>query len=332
MKSITSKLITFNIVVAIFVSIVVITSACAPNVFVTKTEKAPASVVEVPFVQAKTGHIILNVSINQGGNKNFMVDSAAMMNMITSQALGELGLREEHLKKVPIIGWGGRMEIVRHIEFESVVFVPVTFRGLIVSIKEMPAVAEKVGMVVHGILGRPFFLLHDVEIDYPSKVIRLHPKGTFASKERHRGSMMHSFSFSGYKGLPLVKLMSSDGSALSMLVDSGCGKTVLNHKAAELFHADWENKEVLSLRIAKGIDGKPMQCRTYRFDSFKVGSLFNKSVPLEVCELKLMKVIEILAGGPEALVIVLGNDLLADRVLLFDANGEKVYISDPVNK
>lgn len=137
--------------------------------------QAPAAADTVPFQLLPSRHILVKAELNGKGPFNFIFDTGAPINLVSSRVAQKAGLKKSGGFS---LFSGPKPIIVKQFELG-----PVTAAHIPVLVMDHPTVEtisqafeEKVG-VIEGIIGYPFFARYAMTVDYQKRQLRLQPNG-----------------------------------------------------------------------------------------------------------------------------------------------------------
>src|SRR6185436_5031647 len=139
-------------------------------------------IVEIPF-DFDRNEIILQVKINGKGPFNMMLDTSTDPSTIELNTARELGLKLIPLGSPPV-GGGTAPRMVYGVYLPSIE-VGGEVGGLAANNVEavaidMSKISERLGKLLHGVIGHSVLNGRIVQIDYPHRVVRFYSKSPFA--------------------------------------------------------------------------------------------------------------------------------------------------------
>jgi hypothetical protein len=131
--------------------------------------------ITVPFELLKTGHIAVNVKVNDKGPYLIIFDTGAPMTVINNKLAKEAGLIAPDAKPaLPLFGAGGQAKMktmeVGDLKAEDV-------PAMIMDHPTVDALGKALEKPLYGIVGFPFFARYKTTLDYKKKEMTFVPSG-----------------------------------------------------------------------------------------------------------------------------------------------------------
>jgi hypothetical protein len=130
--------------------------------------------VVVPFERLKSGHVAIQIKVNDKGPFRVIFDTGAPMNLVTTKLAKETGILDDKVK-----GGGGPFGARGQFVMKTVEIGDVKVEKMTATVMDHPtlmAIAEKLGPL-EGIIGFPFFSRYRMTIDYQKSEMTLVPNG-----------------------------------------------------------------------------------------------------------------------------------------------------------
>lgn len=135
----------------------------------------PPKPVVVPFEILKSGHMAVQVKVNDKGPYTLIFDTGAPMSLVNNQLADEAGLFKGKLK-TPFAPFGSQGDVkIKKLEVGGQVAEDVT--AIVLDHPTVDLLAKGVGKKLYGIVGFPFFARFKMTLDYKAKTMTLVPSG-----------------------------------------------------------------------------------------------------------------------------------------------------------
>lgn len=238
-------------------------------------------VAELPVLN-ETGIPIVKAGIN-GTPVAFIVDSGARMSIIGRSSADALRLPVSFENHHIIIGIGGATfapdATVGRLSLGEGVARNITF----ITAGEF---GQQVGgLPVVGLFGGDFLANYDVEFDLPAHRIGLYSEQHCGAHFRPWADAFYEQKFDLNNATEIDLDASLDGRTITLQLDSGAQRTVLNLAAGAIGGARSGNMADDPKSRLVGVDGNPVFGHAHRFDTLAIGPERFKSIRLNVADL-----------------------------------------------
>jgi predicted aspartyl protease len=136
-----------------------------------------ADVIEVPF-EFHRNEIILQVKVNGMGPFNMMLDTGTDPSAVDLATARELGLKLSG-EGGPVSGGGTSRSVAYETSLPLVEVGSLTVKKISAAAIDLSKVSERLGKLLHGVLGHSLLNGRIVQIDYPSRVVRFYSESPF---------------------------------------------------------------------------------------------------------------------------------------------------------
>lgn len=277
----------------------------------------------IPVVRDE-GLALVPVSIGEEGPFLFVFDTGASMSVISPSLRSELGFQETDGRQLQITGASGD-EQFQSLELEAVDVMGHRVEDLEVVVINIEPY-EHSDLPYAGILGQDFLQQFDFVYDLPGGELILYPHRDEEPPHIPGADTLMRVPFhEGEPGRGFIRLDLVIGEAEGeAILDTGSRYTVLNWEAALQDGAVEEDGPYRDVTFGIGAEA-PTETYVYTFESIAADSI--RFTPREVSVADL-PVFQMLAMEQRA-GMLLGNDLLEDRLVVIRYSTREVLFSQP---
>lgn len=268
----------------------------------------------IPFEILPSGHMQVNVKVNEKVDYPFIIDTGAQGAMIPTALFEQLDIDKSKLEEVQVQGAVSAMTV------KTMVFDSLTVGSH--KVNNVGGVINDIhtgsGLAKPAVLPYTFLSNFKVEFNLKDKTLTLHDKNT-------------KFNQHELSTIP-VELISGSFISMPMLVgktkfhgtlDSGAGNRItFNWKAASLANINKQDKSLTKGKELKGAGGGKMETKLFPELQFEVDTL-SFTQPIEIADMPVLKMLH--GDGPSANV---GIGIFADRRVIIDYDAKQLLVSE----
>ena len=313
-------------ILAVLLALAVGLGACGgASQSATDDPASEATFSEVPMVYDGSDYAVVPVTIG-GQELPFLLDTAAYPSVLTPWALDSLGLAPS-VDTVTVYGATGQ-STARVVSIDSIQIGDRVVRNLL----EAPVVdlsrAKRSDIRHAGIFGNRALKNFDVVYDLPNERLRLYPIPADSVSQVAGLDTLQRVPFEdvygGAGGFVTFPLSVGEGDVRAVL-DTGSPITIFNWEAAALGGATRETATKIGAGL--GLQADSVDRYSYAFDDIRVGDVQFGPVEVSVADLPVFRPL-----GIEGEAAIVGNDFLANRIVVIAYSTGHVYFSSPLRQ
>lgn len=180
--------------------------------------------IKIPF-ELSNNLIILKVNLNNV-DLNMILDTGSDMNILFSYPIKD-SLVFLNSRKIKVKGLGEGVTIDAFVSGKNTLklneFIDDNFEVLLVTDQDINLI-NKLGIPIHGIIGKSFFINHLVEINYQNRKLFLHKKRTILKKRKLKSYSHENIELVNEKPyLNFIAIFDENAINLKLLMDTGLG-------------------------------------------------------------------------------------------------------------
>jgi predicted aspartyl protease len=279
---------------------------------------------EVPLTYDDSAYAVVPVTIS-GQALPFLLDTAAYPSVLAPWALDALGLSQS-ADTMQVSGATGQ-STARVVLIDSLQIGDRVVRNLRAPIVDLSR-AKRSDVRHAGIFGNRALKNFDVVYDLPNERLRLYPIPADSVSQVAGLDTLQQAPFEdiygGAGGFVNFPLSVGDGDVRAIL-DTGSPITIFNWEAAALGGATREI--ATNIGAASGLQANSVDLYRYAFDDIRVGDLQFSPAAARVADLPVFRRL-----GLEGEAAIVGNDFLADRIVVIAYSTGHVYFSSPLRQ
>jgi predicted aspartyl protease len=264
-----------------------------------------------------TGHLATQVEVNGKAGFEFLVDTAASMTSTLPPLREVIELPAHALHAGELHGASGSTRGVQLQSIDSLTVDDRVHRQVdavaLAGSARLPAVA--------GILGADLLSRYIVEFDIPAGQLHLHDRS--AAPARRDDWIEIPFSLNNVR-FPIIK-GTLDGSPISVLLDTGARRTIMNVAAARMLGVQPGESAQKATDSVQGATAHSTDAVKRDFDSLRLGAWSIDPRELTIADLAVFKVL----GGEKDPYMILGMDKLKERRFIVDYAGGRLLMMRP---
>src|SRR5579884_2810743 len=276
----------------------------------------------IPLRLSPDGHLLVPVFIS-GTAYPFMLDTAGGGLSITPATRDALGYTARDGITVRGYGASGMLPIKR-MKFSSVFVLGKYPLGGLVTVIDLQGLTPEPHPPIAGIIGNGVLQNFDLELNLPAATLRLFPRG---GKARPTGAIpMTSMPFKTRVGGKIFLPVQVNGQPITALLDTGALNSVLNRAALNLIGAKpGRDRGPVKLHTFSGFDRHVVPVTPYVFRQVQLGRLRPFSAVVYGADLPVFSDL----GLRDRPAMLLGLDMLRDRILFISYSAGQIYLSEP---
>jgi predicted aspartyl protease len=292
----------------------------------TATEDAApvAAYSEVPLTYDDSAYAVVPVTIG-GQELPFLLDTAAYPSILTPWALDTLGLAQS--ADTMQVGGATGQSTARVVPIDSIQIGTRTVRNLEAPIVDLSR-AKRSDIRHAGIFGNRALKNFDVVYDLPNERLRLYPIITDSVSQVAGLDTLQRVPFEdvygGAGGFVTFPLSVGEGDVRAIM-DTGSPITIFNWEAAALGGATRET--ATNIGTVSGLQATSVDLYRHVFSDIRVGDLQFGPVETRVADLPVFRRL-----GLEGEAAIVGNDFLANRIVVIAYSTGHVYFSSPLRQ
>ena len=268
---------------------------------------------------------LVPVSIGSDGPFLFVLDTGASISAIDPAVRNALGYGPYDGETARIVGTAGAEE-TQALHLDTLQIADHSVHDVRVAVTELQDFQQADSIRYGGILGHDVLQEFDVVYNLADSTLSIHPHDyNIASRlgapdSLHRIPFRHQFTD---QGVITVEVTLGEGN-IEGILDTGSRSTVLNWNAARLADVNRDELEPRYRTIGLGSED-PSPTYVHAFDSLYVEDV-QFSVEASIADLPVFQSIR------SQEVMLMGNNMLRDRLVIFAYSSRELYLSDPLEE
>ena len=282
---------------------------------------APATAVPLarqPLEILPSGHPVVQIGIDGGAPKRFVIDTAASITTIMPKLRAAMPGLVAKRSDDPLDGAAGRVDV------ETTIVKHVAVAGQVFSSRELmllpPGPTDRLG--VDGILGADIIADFAVELDMPGGRWRMTPKVEVGMLEGLSVSV--PFVLDDMRAPRLTVRL--NGVEVPAILDTGARGTIINWAAAKAIGLSPDSPGLVKASDIKGATNHAMPSVEAPIEALTIGEAKVEGRKVRIADLSVFKVLGFTLDQP---AVLLGIDMFADRRFVIDHPGLRLHISPP---
>ena len=310
---------------AVLLALAVGLGACGGTSQTATDDAAPvAAYSEVPLTYDDSAYAVIPVTIG-GQELPFLLDTAAYPTGLAPWALDTLGLAQS-ADTMTVRGATGQ-STARVVPIDSIQIGDRVVRNLDAPIVDLSR-AKRSSIRHAGIFGNRALKNFDVVYDLPNERLRLYPIPADSVSQVAGLDTLQQAPFEdvygGAGGFVTFPLSVGEGDVRAIM-DTGSPITIFNWEAAALGGATRET--ATKIGAASGLQGDSVDLYSYAFDDIRVGDVQFGPAEVSVADFPVFPRL-----GIEGEAAIVGNDFLANRIVVIAYSTGHVYFSSPLRQ
>ena len=270
-----------------------------------------------PLEVLRSGHPVVQVSIDGSAPRRFVIDTAASSTTILPSLRAEMPGLVARSSAEPLYGAAGSVEV------ETTIVGQLQTGGHMLRSPELmllpPGPSDRLG--ADGILGADIIADFAVEMDMPGRRWRMTPKMEAATLNGLSASV--PFTLDDQRAPRLA--IRINGVEMPAILDTGARGTVVNWAAARAIGLSPDN--LVRASDIRGATSHVVPSVEARIDALAIGDAKVDGRNVRIADLSVFKVLGYSLDQP---AVILGIDMFADRRFVIDYPGKRLHISPPV--
>lgn len=282
---------------------------------------APATAVslaEQPLEILPSGHPVVQVGIDGGAPKRFVIDTAASITTIMPKLRAAMPGLVAKPSDNPLDGAAGRSNV------ETTLVEQVEVAGHVFRKPELmllpPGPTDHLG--IDGILGADIIADFAVEMDMPGRRWRMTPQVEAGMLDGLTASV--PFVLDDMRAPRLT--IHLNGVEVPAILDTGARGTIINWAAAKAIGLSPASHGLAKASDIKGATNHAVASVEAPIDALTIGEAKVEGRKVRIADLSVFKVLGFTLEQP---AVILGIDMFADRRFVIDHPGLRLHISPP---
>lgn len=279
---------------------------------------APAAETQ-PLEILRSGHPVVQVSIDGSAPRRFVIDTAASSTTILPRLRADMPGLVAKPSAEPLDGAAGSVDV------ETTIVGQLQTGGHMLRSPELmllpPGPSDRLG--ADGILGADIIADFAVEMDMPGRRWRMTPKMEAATLDGLSASV--PFTLDDQRAPRLM--IRINGVEMPAILDTGARGTVVNWAAARAIGLSPDSPGLVRASDIRGATSHAVPSVEARIDALAIGDAKVDGRNVRIADLSVFKVLGYALNQP---AVILGIDMFADRRFVIDYPGKRLHISPPV--
>lgn len=272
-----------------------------------------------PLEILRSGHPVVQVSIDGAAPRRFVIDTAASSTTILPRLRADMPGLVAKPSAEPLDGAAGSVEV------ETTIVGQLQTGGHMLRSPELmllpPGPSDRLG--ADGILGADIIADFAVEMDMPGRRWRMTPRLEAAMLDGLPASA--PFTLDDQRAPRLT--IRINGVEMPAILDTGARGTVVNWAAARAIGLSPDSPGLVRASDIRGATHHTVPSVEARIDALTIGDARVDGRNIRIADLSVFKVLGYSLDQP---AVILGIDMLADRRFVIDYPGKRLHISPPV--
>ena len=289
------------------------------TIFATGALMLAAPLPAAPMEVLPSGHPIAQVRLDGSKPLRFVIDTAASSTSILPRLRAAMPGSMVASGSQNLDGAAGKTQI-ETLTLKKLTVDGRSFEGL-KAFALPPSPVDELG--VDGVLGADIIARFAVEIDMPGRHWRMTETPTPAMLK----DMLPAVPITLDEALTPRLTVHLDGTAVPAILDTGAKGTIMNWAAARLLGITPDSPGLVKATTVKGVTAHGTASVTKRFRELRIGEASKTDATLRIADLPVFSALGFAEGQP---ALILGIDMLADRRIVIDHPGKRLFLSKPV--
>lgn len=179
-------------------------------------------VVEVPFAFERSS-VIVQVKVNSKGSYNMLLDTGAEQSAIDLNTAKELGLKLSPLGGGKVVATGKKENTLFLTKLSQIEIGDLMAKDLLAVATDFSRISQRVGVLVHGVVGYNFLKNRVVQFDYPKRVVRFYSASPPSNSKQPDTARRMVLPFRFYSGdkFPVIDDVYVNGKKIKAELDTG---------------------------------------------------------------------------------------------------------------
>ncbi len=284
------------------------------------------TIVEVPLKRGPAGHLLIRVGIDDQAALVFLIDTGASKSVISASTVSADArerVKADEAEKVHAAG--GDLPEARMLPVDRLTLGSWACRQIELTVLDLEHLTPGLGIAIDGILGLDVLARYKLCLDLQDNRLAL---SSATGSESVCGKDLQTFVSQPFRqsddGLIILEVELNNEVTMSAILDLGAATSLVNGAAAKLAAlAETQPLEARENSVALGADNRKLKVVSCRIDGVRIGAAEFPPMSVFVSDLPVFEML----GFDEEPVMLLGLDVLGDRVLGIDFDRRLFFVS-----